>query len=152
MKFWDSCAIIPLLVEEEFSTTARRIFAEDRVMVVWWGTSVECTSAVAKARRIGKISHGEERKVREQLDAAAENWNEIEPSSEVRDTARLLLRRHPLSAADSLQLAAALVWCENRPQGAVFVCLDQRLRDAADAEGFTVSPSATEFASITEKK
>ena len=147
MSFWDSCAIIPLLVEEEFSATAHRIFAEDRVMVVWWGTSVECTSA-----RTGEISHDEEREVREKLDAAAESWSEMEPSSEVRNTARLLLRRHPLSAADSLQLAAALVWCENKPQGAVFVCLDQRLRDAADAEGFAVSPSAAEFTAITEKK
>lgn len=152
MRFWDSCAIIPLLVEEEFSTTARRIFAEDRAMIVWWGTSIECTSAAAKARRSGKISHDEERKVPEKLDAAAENWHEMEPSNEVRDTARLLLRRHPLSAADYLQLAAGLVWCENKPQGAVFVCLDQWLRDAADAEGFTVIPSATEFASIAGKK
>jgi len=121
-------------------------------MVVWWGTSVECTSAAAKARRTGKISHDEEREVREKLDAAAERWSEMEPSGEVRNTARLLLRRHPLSAAGSLQLAAALVWCENKPQGAVFVCLDQRLRDAADAEGFTVTPSSTEFTAITQKK
>ena len=152
MRFWDCGAIIPLLVEEELSATARRIFAEDRLMVVWWGTSVECTSAAAKARRNGEISQDAERELRVKLDAAAENWNEMVPSSEVRNTARLLLRRHPLSAADSLQLAAALVWCENKPQGAVFVCLDQRLRDAADAEGFTVAPSATEFTAITQKK
>ena len=145
MRFWDTCAIMPLLVEEPFSDTVRRIFSEDNGIVVWWGTSVECTSAAAKARRMGKISLEEERQIREKLDAAVDNWSEIEASGEVRKTARLLLRRHTLFAADSLQLAAALVWCSNRPEGAVFVCLDQRLRDAADAEGFTVHPLAAEY-------
>ncbi|HEY6321861.1 MAG TPA: hypothetical protein VJA16_09915 [Thermoanaerobaculia bacterium] len=44
------------------------------------------------------------------------------------------------SAADSLQLAAAIDWCEERTTGAGFVCLDQRLRSAALREGFDVVP------------
>lgn len=151
MRFWDSCAIIPLLVEEPFSCIVREIFNDDREMVVWWGTSVECTSAVAKKRRVGEFTLEEEKRIREKLDAATEKWGEIAASSEVRDLARLLLRRHTLFAADSLQLAAALVWCEHKPQGAVFVCLDQRLRNAADAEGFTVSPSSTVYTSIAHR-
>jgi hypothetical protein len=47
---------------------------------------------------------------------------------------------HPLRAADALQLAAALVWCDEAPQGTAFVCLDDRLRDAARREGFAVLP------------
>lgn len=37
-----------------------------------------------------------------------------------------------------LQLAAALVWAGKAPKGHQFVCLDQRLREAARKEGFTL--------------
>ncbi len=56
----------------------------------------------------------------------------------VRLIAQRLLRLHPLRAADSLQLAAALLACEHRPQGWQFVCLDARLSLAAEREGFNV--------------
>jgi hypothetical protein len=45
-------------------------------------------------------------------------------------------------AADTLQLAASLVWCRERPVGRSFVCLDARLREAAVREGFSVLPTA----------
>jgi predicted nucleic acid-binding protein len=45
---------------------------------------------------------------------------------------------HPLSAADALQLAAALEWCEGKPQGNVFLTFDRRLREAAGLAGFTL--------------
>ena len=51
MKFWDSSAIIPLLVREAASDRVRRIVSEDSDMLVWWGTPVECTSAVARRER-----------------------------------------------------------------------------------------------------
>jgi len=46
-----------------------------------------------------------------------------------------LLRIHPLRAADSLQLAAALTVAEQEPSSLSFVCLDQRLAEAAIREG-----------------
>jgi len=49
-----------------------------------------------------------------------------------------LLRVHNLPAAGSLQLAAAPVASEQRPGAIPFVCLDQRLRTAAEREGFPV--------------
>lgn len=71
-------------------------------------------------------------------------WTEITPSEEVRMTARRLLLRHPLRAADSLQLAAALVWSGGQPEHFDFVCMDNRLREAARAEGFVLQPSRME--------
>ena len=67
-------------------------------------------------------------------------WTEIPPSPELREDAERLLRGHPLSAADALQLAAALCAARNAPQPLPFVCLDDRLRDAARSEGFIVEP------------
>ena len=43
-----------------------------------------------------------------------------------------------LRAADAFQLAAALVWCKERPNRRLFVSFDNALADAAEAEGFDV--------------
>ena len=65
-------------------------------------------------------------------------WDQIEPSDILRDQAAKVLDTYPLCAADSLQLAAALVWCRNRPTGRTFLCADTRLCEAATQAGFTV--------------
>jgi aminopeptidase N len=52
--------------------------------------------------------------------------------------AQRLLRVHPLRAADSLQLAAALAIAGDDPSELGFVCLDQRLVEAARKEGLDV--------------
>jgi hypothetical protein len=44
--------------------------------------------------------------------------------------------RFDLRAADSFQLAAVLEWCEDAPQGRVFLTADQTLREAALLSGF----------------
>ena len=65
----------------------------------------------------------------------------VAPTLPLRERAGRLLASHPLRAADALQLAAALVWCDERPADEGFVCLDQRLRDSARREGFAVLPA-----------
>ena len=74
------------------------------------------------------------------LRALALSWDEILPSEAVRGIAQRLLRVHALRAADSLQLAAALVAAERDPASLPLVSLDQRLGEAATREGFTVEP------------
>jgi hypothetical protein len=49
------------------------------------------------------------------------------------------LRVHPLRAADSQQLAAAIIAAEGEPQTLEFVSLDGRLNEAALKEGFPVT-------------
>jgi hypothetical protein len=49
-----------------------------------------------------------------------------------------MLARYPLRGADSLQLAAALTWCQARPAGRNFICGDQRMSEAARSAGFAV--------------
>ncbi len=145
MKFWDSCAIIPLCLEEPFSGFLRALAQKDDGIVAWWGTPVECNSAFARYRRENKITLDEERVFRGLVNALSETWNEICPSEEARTLSSRLLLRYPLRAADSLQLAAALIWSGNHPEGFEFVCLDARLRDAAQTEGFSVLPPQDEY-------
>ncbi|HEX2164386.1 MAG TPA: PIN domain-containing protein, partial [Thermoanaerobaculia bacterium] len=91
-----------------------------------------------RAGRFGDSGYRFAAKAMEDFHASS---GEIAPGEEVRRQASRLLRVHDLRAADSLQLAAALVWCSDRPEGQAFVSLDRRLRDAAELEGFTVLPA-----------
>ncbi len=70
------------------------------------------------------------------LERLASEWLEVEPTYEIRQLTALVSRPHPLKAADALQLAAALRWCEGNTAGVGFVCLDNQLRRASLAEGF----------------
>lgn len=66
-------------------------------------------------------------------------WDEVEPSATCRRLAKRMLRVHSLRAADSLQLAAALVAADHDPASLQVVSLDQRLNDALYQEGFLLA-------------
>jgi hypothetical protein len=76
----------------------------------------------------------------QRLETFVEDTDTVAATEGVRRRAARLLAIHPLRAGDALQLAAALVWCEETPDGEAFVCLDERLRAAAAKEGFDVLP------------
>ena len=141
MKFWDASALIPLYIDGPQTKAIRAIAKADGHIVAWWGSPIECYSAVARLRREGLLKPKEEDQIRHLLALLSDAWTEIEPSAEMRVIAARLLLAHPLRAADSLQLAAALVWAGNTPKGHHFVCLDDRLRAAARTEGFTLLPA-----------
>jgi len=105
---------------------------------VWWGTRVECHSALQRLIREGDLSGKEERQAFLSLEKLSAQWVEIQPSEEARQFAERLLKLHPLRAADSLQLSAALIWCNRRPRGKTFICDDTKLLEAAEKEGFNV--------------
>lgn len=137
MMFWDASAIIPLCIDEPQTKIVKNIIKEDNSMIAWWGGIIECYSAFARLRREGLINSEDEDQIRSLLLMLSTSWIEIEPSEEIRKIASRLLLLHPLRAADSLQLAAALIWADKIPKGHHFVCLDNRLRTAARREGFT---------------
>lgn len=137
MRFWDSSALVPLLLEQPRSELVRRWLREDGDLVVWWGSEVECASAIARMRREDRLSSSDERTALAMLDELAASWFEVQPAPPVRDQARRVLRLHPLRAADALQLAAALEWSGPGARGA-FLGFDERLQVAAEREGFRV--------------
>jgi predicted nucleic acid-binding protein len=141
LKFWDSSAIVPLLLEQSDSPDMQRLFASDPALIVWWATSVECASAAARLEREGKLTDLEAEAVLGKLDALGQAWSEVLPSPTVRAVATRLLRTHPLRAADALQLAAALILAEPHARKPGFVCLDDRLAAAARKEGLSVIQS-----------
>jgi predicted nucleic acid-binding protein len=140
VRFWDSSAIIPLCLKERMSETVKRLIKADEDIVVWWGTRVECLSALSRRRREGALDNNSELKAKAILSALSEEWSEVQPSELVRHRAERLLAVHPLRSADAFQLAGALIWAQETPQGLEMVCLDQNLREAGHKEGFTLLP------------
>jgi predicted nucleic acid-binding protein len=138
VRFWDASAIVPLLVAEQQSRDLMSLLERDPTMLVWWGTPVECTSAVARREREGALPSADAATALDRLRRLADGWQEILPTDPVRSTAQRLLRVHPLRAADALQLAAAILAAEHEPSSLELVCLDERLVEAARREGFPV--------------
>jgi uncharacterized protein with PIN domain len=138
VKFWDSSAVVALLVNESTHALAHREYSRDGAMTVWWGTRVECVSALARRERDGSIDSPGMRSALGQLHHLSDSWIEILPTAAVRNTAERLLRVHPLRAGHAMQLAAALIAAGDDPPSLGFVSLDQRLKDAASREGFTI--------------
>ena len=137
MRFWDSSALVSLCVEEEFTSGAESLYAEDPQIGVWWASPIECASAFARMRREGTIELSEEEDARAVLSALSDRWYEVQPAETVRLNALRLLRLHALSTGDALQLAAAMTWAGTPAQGEL-VTFDSRLADAARLEGFKV--------------
>ncbi len=140
MKFWDTSAIVPLCIDEPDSATVQDLLVNDSFVVVWWGTRTECVSALMRQVRTGDLTIHDERVARHVLHNLMRVWTEILPGDALRSTAERMLAVHPLRAADALQLAAAIQWCQSLTIGQGFISFDQRLRDAAYREGFTVLP------------
>jgi len=139
MIFWDSSALVALLVDEPESTARTAVLEGDPLMAVWWATPVECESALQRRIREGSINATAARLARERLAVLAEAWHEVNPTAAVRKLALRLLRTHPLRAADSLQLAAALALEAAGLPDFRFACADQRLNSAAELEGLTLT-------------
>jgi len=137
VRFWDTSAIGPLLVEEPRTARARDLLERDADLAIWWATPVECWSMLARRVREGGISAGNEAEAGSRLDVLRGVWYEVLPSETVRTRARRLLRLHALRAADALQLAAALVWARDE-ENAEFVSADGRLCEAARLEGLVM--------------
>lgn len=135
MRFWDASALVPLILREPRSGEARRLLEHDDGLVVWWGSVVECASAISRLHRDGHLTAAGEREARSLLEALRQTWFEVQPGDALREQALRLLRVHQLPAADALQLAAALEWAGTPPEGAL-VTFDDRLRQAALREGF----------------
>lgn len=138
MRFWDSSAVVPLLVAELSSAAVMREYELDPEVVAWWATEAECVSALARLERDGGLTTPSMGEGLRRLSALARSWCEVQPVTSVRTTAIRLLRVHPLRTADALQLGAAIVAAEDHPATLPLVTLDERLAQAAEREGFEV--------------
>lgn len=138
MRFWDSSAIVPLLVSEKQSGAMLALLEKDSTMLVWAFTELECLSALYRRQRAGNFSKPALQEAKERLKKLSLAWHMVHDLTLVEKQAKRLIALHPLRSPDSLQLAAALTACMGDPDGFEFVCLDKNLAAAAELESFKV--------------
>ena len=139
--FWDSSAVVPSLLPAARSAMAPALLRSDSHLALWWASPVECQSALYRRHREGILSPANLDQALLRLRGVVEAADVVGPTDRLRERAGRVLAAHPLRAGDALQLAAALAWCNEDPHGETFVCLDDRLREAARREGFAVLPT-----------
>ncbi len=134
MRYWDTSALVPLMADEARTRAIELLHAGDTAIVTWWGTTVECASALARREREGyEVARG-----REVHGLLAASWREVASSEDLRRVALRVVRTHTLRGGVALQLAAALSAAEGGQELLPFVTLDVRLAEAAKKEGFRV--------------
>lgn len=138
MRFWDSSAIVPLVVEEPRSRACRDLRRVDPEIVVWSFSRTEVVSTLRRLERRKQLTTRETTTAIARFARVVATFSEITAFEGVRDRAERVLAAHDLTAADALQLAAAIVLVAEKPKRRAFVTADERLAVAARAEGFDV--------------
>jgi predicted nucleic acid-binding protein len=140
MQFWDSSALLPLVVRQPpFTDRCRRAFAQDEPRAIAFLTRVECHSAVERLAREGSLEPAARRRSLTKIDRLIAAFDIVTFSPEVEARALALLGHHALRSLDALQLGCAqgLAPREGDPLPA-FACCDRRLAAAATAAGFSL--------------
>jgi hypothetical protein len=138
VRFWDSSALVPLILDEPTTEAARDLISSDAEVAVWIMTSVELLSAVARLVRAADGLEDLAPGLRSDVLQLTSRVSTVADVDAVRRRAERLVSMHPLSAAEAMQLAAALVACGDRPELLPFVTLDRPLARSAQLEGFQV--------------
>ena len=137
-SFWDTSALVALCCPHPSSAVARRAARQTNRIAVWWGTPVEMSSAFSQLVRTADLNDGELSYALKRKSMLGRQWDEIEPSARLRDLAERLPDQYRLRALDALQLAAALIWCKEKPRNRPFASFDLPLAHAAAKAGFSV--------------
>ena len=138
MRYWDSSALVPLVIAQPTSRTVDRWLEADAGIAIWTLTPVEISSAIQRLFRDGAIAEDVADQAEQRTMELVESCHVVIDVEDVKRQARRLLRLHPLRAADALQLGAAMEWCTGRPMDRILHTLDARLASAARREGFEV--------------
>lgn len=118
--FWDSSSLVPLCVLQ-LSTAKVEELSKRYSIVVWWAAPVELKGAFARLVRVRALTTAGETQAQLVLDKLRRNWREVDLSDRLRERAESLLDRFDLTAADAMQLAAALTWCMGHPRNRPFI-------------------------------
>ena len=140
VRFWDTSSLVALVLEEKQTARIREISREDQERAVWILSEVEAASAFWRRSRANELTDEARQAAQRSIDVVLANAVVVSDVPAVVQHARRILATHTLRAADAMQLAAALVACDDDPSRLPLVTLDDRLAEAAVREGFTVLP------------
>jgi predicted nucleic acid-binding protein len=100
--FWDSSALVPVLLPEARSDVLTALLTADKEIVIWWATPLECQSALYRRHRETPLPAPALTQATDRMRAFVEHADSVSPTDDVRRRAARLLAGHPLRAADAL--------------------------------------------------
>jgi hypothetical protein len=136
-RYFDASALVKRYVRETGSVVVRRLLASG-IVATSRLSEVEVTSGIVRRAREGAFTPARRDRALAALQRDLPAFAIVEVIPEVTADARALLLRHPLRAGDAIQLASCLYLQRQLNQPIPFVAFDQRLVDAAGAEGVAV--------------
>lgn len=107
IAYFDTSAMIPLLIEEPLSELADRVWRRASWVASARVSYVEARSGLARANRMGRISPDELREAVEGLGTLHRQLHQVEITADLAERAGQLAEELALKAYDAIQLAAA---------------------------------------------
>ena len=138
----DTSGLLKFYVEEEGSDLARDLVASADTLAMSRVGYAEARAGLAKASRTGRLPEASYRIARR---AFEERWSVIsvvEVSDLIVRQAGDLAERYSLRGFDSIHLSSGLLFQRESGEAVTFSAWDERLLDAAEAEGLTAAPNA----------
>lgn len=140
--YFDSSGLAKLiLTKEPGADVAEALRRNARAIYTSWLSYPEVRSAIARARRSERLTDDEVVEAYDKLDDLWQSFVLIEVSPRIARIAGVLASRYPLSGADAVQLASALMVRGN--QLLAFASWDNRQLEAAEALKLLVQQSRT---------
>ena len=142
--YLDTSALVKYYIAETGSDWIRALLRVQKVRVFTsLLTSIEATCTFARRQREGTLSPDDSAHILSIFDYHfAYRYTVVDVTTGVMSAARSLANRHPLRAYDAVQLASACLihqdLRENNAPPLTFVCADENLLLAAQAEGLLV--------------
>src|SRR5262245_22723120 len=113
--FWDTSSIVPIIVHQPSSKRAKELLRKHSKLVLAWITPIVVHSSLSRLAREGVLDEKHYAIAADRFTQIEKNRIEVFPSETLRVLCIEVLKNHDLRAADSLQLASALIWCNEKP-------------------------------------
>ena len=137
IAYFDTSAVVPLLVDEATTELCSRLWNESTRVVSVRLVYPEARAALAQARRLGRITRSQLAEAVAELDSLVDQIDIIELGADIARSAGDLAEQHGLRGYDSVHLAAALAVADDE---LVLVTGDAELATAAMSAGIAVAP------------
>jgi uncharacterized protein len=130
IAYFDTSAVIPLIIEEPTSSQCRRLWNDANRIVSVRLLYPEARAAIARANRLGRLTAAQLSAAVDELDDVIQQIDHIELTTALAHTAGELAQAHGLRGYDAVHLAAAQI--ADDPE-LVLVTGDHELATAATA-------------------
>ncbi len=140
ISYFDTSALIPLIIDEPASATCARLWDEAARTISSRLIYPEARAALAQAQRSRRLSVRALVDAVEELDSLALEIDHLEVSADVARSAGVLAQAHALRGYDAVHLASARLAIDDE---LVFVTGDHDLGAAATSIGMAVAVTTT---------